>query len=587
MCADFERSLAMPEPIRSFDRLNIPAPCDADWDSMIGDDRMRFCEHCELHVTDLSAMTRRSAMEFVARSRGRVCVRFIQKPNGSVLTRTMPERLYRIHRRVSRVAAGAFTATLSLATATAQTGSSAVDRLRSPVELIQTDEQPEIIPDEFTATVSGTIKTLAADTNSKDDVDSETYVGISEATVVLVNRETGEEREVMTSALGQYSFQLLPQGEYVLWARKKGFRTETETVTVPPNTAVNVDVEMYERTMGYGFGGAMGMVTEPEDPLFKAISDNEVEKVRALVSADLDLDRPNRHRGMSLLTEAVERGNPRIVEMLLAFGADANLRNSSGRSPLMSLTEATSAEVVRNLIAAGARPNARTDNGATPLMLAAGKSPLAVIKELIDAGANVNARDSSGETCLFYAARGNKPEVISLLLASGVDANVRNDDGDDALMAMAPVGVLDSFRLLLDRGTATNVVNEDGRTLLMQAVLNQNPKLAKILIETGADINAKDKFGNTPLILAASSANVDAVRLLIVSRADLEERDNDQETALMRAVAANDSECVEVLLTAGADVTNKNSEGKTALDLAREYERKEVVALLKSHGTRH
>ena len=498
----------MPRSIRSFDRMIIPAPCDADWDSMVGNERVRFCEHCQLHVTDLSAMTQRSAMEFVTRSRGRVCVRFIQKPNGSLLTRTMPEKLYRIHRRVSRVAAGAFTAALSLSSATAQSGSSAVDRLKPQVELIQTDSQPEIILDEFTASLTGTIKTSKEDVDSEGDTNSEAYVGISEATVILVDRETGEEREMVTSASGHYSFQFLPQGEYVLWARKTGFRTETETVTVPPNIAVNMDLEMYERTVGFGMGGAMAVIMEPEDPLFKAISDTDVEKVRALVSEDLDLNRSNRQHGMSLLTEGVERGNPQIVEMLLAFGADVNFRSSSGRSPLMSLTETATPEVVRNLLAAGARPNARTDNGATPLMLAAAASPVRVIKELIDAGAKVNARDSSGETCLFYAARGNKPEVISLLLASGVDVNVRNEDGDDALMAMAANGDFDNFRLLIDRGSARNLLNEDSQALLMRTVSNQDPRLTKMLIETGADASTKDKYGTTALILAASLGNL-------------------------------------------------------------------------------
>src|SRR5258708_17267335 len=88
---------------------------------MIGNDQVRFCEHCSLHVTDLSAMTRQAAMRLVARSQGRLCVRFIQRPNGRILTRTVPERLYRISRRASRIAAGAFTATLSLSSAAAQT----------------------------------------------------------------------------------------------------------------------------------------------------------------------------------------------------------------------------------------------------------------------------------------------------------------------------------------------------------------------------------------------------------------------------------------------------------------------------------
>ena len=93
---------------------------------MIGNDQVRFCEHCQLHVNDLSAMTRHEAMRLVARSQGRLCVRYVQLPGGGVLTRA-PERLYRIGRRVSRLAAGAFTATLTLSTAVAQTRPSSVE----------------------------------------------------------------------------------------------------------------------------------------------------------------------------------------------------------------------------------------------------------------------------------------------------------------------------------------------------------------------------------------------------------------------------------------------------------------------------
>src|SRR5437868_9811315 len=92
----------MSKPIRTLDRITIPNPCDVDWESMIGNDQVRFCEHCNLHVTDLSSMTRQEAMRFVARSQGRICVRFIQRPDGGVLNRRMPEKLYRIGRHASR-----------------------------------------------------------------------------------------------------------------------------------------------------------------------------------------------------------------------------------------------------------------------------------------------------------------------------------------------------------------------------------------------------------------------------------------------------------------------------------------------------
>src|SRR5216117_2201658 len=100
----------MPDRIRTLDRIIVAKPCDADWESMIGNDQVRFCEHCHLHVNNLSAMTRSEAIQFVARSRGTICIRYIQGPAGGPLTGKMPEKLYNIGRRASRIAAGAFSA---------------------------------------------------------------------------------------------------------------------------------------------------------------------------------------------------------------------------------------------------------------------------------------------------------------------------------------------------------------------------------------------------------------------------------------------------------------------------------------------
>ena len=564
----------MPQSIHSFDRINIPAPCDADWDSMIGNDQVRFCEHCNLRVTDLSAMTRQKAMDFVARAEGRVCVRFIQKPNGGVLTRKMPEKLYRIQRRVSRLAASAFTATLSLSTAVAQScPASGSDQPRQVVELVHTESEPEFITDEFTASLAGIIRKEA-----------EEGPPISDATVVLVDRETGEERTVTTSPLGEYSFQFLPQGVYLVWARKSGYGTDTQTVTVPANEAVNLDIELYERTIGFGMGGAMAVIIEPEDPLFKAVTDNDIEKVRTLAASDRNLNFANRRDGKSLLIQAAALGNLKIVETLVAFGADVNLRNGSGDTPLTSITSTVTPELVKHLIAAGARVNARDNNGASPLMIAARTGSVSVVKELIEAGANVNARDSSGETCLFSAARSNAPEAVILLLDSGVDANVLNEDGDNALMAAAGAGSYDSFRSLYQRGLPENLVNEDGETLLMLAAGNEDARIAKMLIESGAEVNRKRKYGMTALMLAAGAGSLDAVTSLIAARAELDEKDDDGETALMKAVRAGSLECVQALLKAGAGFTARNEEGQRALTLAREYANAEIVKLLESRG---
>src|SRR5215510_3986457 len=175
------KGATMPKHFRSLNQITIPRPCNADWDEMIGNDQVRFCEHCNLEVTNLSNMTRAEAMRIVTQSRGGICVRFIVRANGEVLTQKMPERLYLIGRRVSRIAAGAFTATLSLSSAAAQTRSTATAQPEKTVELVNINCERESVADDFSASVSGTVK------SSEGEL-------IAGATVILVDRESGEER---------------------------------------------------------------------------------------------------------------------------------------------------------------------------------------------------------------------------------------------------------------------------------------------------------------------------------------------------------------------------------------------------------
>src|SRR4030095_4407973 len=105
---------------RTLDQIQIASPCNAEWDSMTGNDQIRFCDHCNFKVHNLSAMTRQKALRLVADSRGRLCVRFISGPDGRPLTQ-MPAKLHTIGRRASRLVAGAFTAALTVSSAVAQT----------------------------------------------------------------------------------------------------------------------------------------------------------------------------------------------------------------------------------------------------------------------------------------------------------------------------------------------------------------------------------------------------------------------------------------------------------------------------------
>src|SRR6185437_8260586 len=100
--------------------LTVASPCNADWNSMTGNDQVRFCEHCSFEVHNLSSMTRTQAERLVSRSNGRLCVQYIQGSDGGPVTILLGKKLHHINRRVSQIAAGAFTAALSVTSAIAQ-----------------------------------------------------------------------------------------------------------------------------------------------------------------------------------------------------------------------------------------------------------------------------------------------------------------------------------------------------------------------------------------------------------------------------------------------------------------------------------
>src|ERR1041384_8135111 len=84
--------------------VRVAAPCKADWGRMVGDERVRYCGQCSLHVYNLSGMTRREAEALVTSSEGRLCVRYYRRADGTILTRNCPVGLSALKRRATHVA---------------------------------------------------------------------------------------------------------------------------------------------------------------------------------------------------------------------------------------------------------------------------------------------------------------------------------------------------------------------------------------------------------------------------------------------------------------------------------------------------
>jgi hypothetical protein len=68
------------------DSVQVAYSCPVSWQSMEGDERVRFCSQCRQHVHNLSAMTAEQATSLLEERQGNLCVRFCRRWDGRIIT---------------------------------------------------------------------------------------------------------------------------------------------------------------------------------------------------------------------------------------------------------------------------------------------------------------------------------------------------------------------------------------------------------------------------------------------------------------------------------------------------------------------
>ncbi len=239
------------------------------------------------------------------------------------------------------------------------------------------------------------------------------------------------------------------------------------------------------------------------------------------------------------------------------------------------------ASAVKALLDEGADPNVHNEAGATPLMWAV--NDLAKTRLLLDHHANANATSGAGRTPLLIAAGlpGGAP-VVKLLIDRGATVNVKAPGlhGDITPLAEAAYsGDAAVFKLLLEHGADVNGAGPGTLTLALRA-------------ECGPCIEALLKTTSPPLVTAAMQVDappLGAARgtsLLLKHGAAADARDPQGRTMLMLAAASDEMQvdAVKALLASGVDVNAKTPTGETALGHALRRGPTPIVDLLRKSG---
>jgi hypothetical protein len=423
---------------------------------MTGNDQIRFCDHCSLSVHNLSEMTSKQVLRLIGKSHGRVCIRYIRRPGGALATSTSLHasagKLHRIGRRVSKVAAGAFTASLSISGAAAQTtecsGSSCNN---SAVSQIDTRWHPR-------ASIVGKVTTLAG-------------APIPAASIAIFNERTQAGLFTSGNFNGEFRFEGLESGIYTVRFEAPGFSpVERKGVYLGENMSTRVDQtlsterletpgdEEQEQEHFVVTSGVVAIVA-PKDPFIRAAQEDDLEKVTALL-AGRDVNLRDKDSATTALEHAVRNANREMVQLLLSAGANVNAQNRGGETVLMMMDQDATSDLVWDLINAGAKVELINNGGNTALMEAASTNNQELLKTLLEAGANVNVKNKQGQTALMMAASEGLVNNIRTLILAGAEVNALDKEGKNALFYATDNTQSAATRLLKSHGSVEVVAKK-------------------------------------------------------------------------------------------------------------------------------
>jgi ankyrin repeat protein len=107
-------------------------------------------------------------------------------------------------------------------------------------------------------------------------------------------------------------------------------------------------------------------------------------------------------------------GKPESAEILIKAGANSNIADFSGETPLFSVVESGNVDLARLMLSAGADPNVQNQSGKTAIYTAITNDDVEMVKILLNAGARLDVRDNDGETPLARAIDWGRQEILEL-----------------------------------------------------------------------------------------------------------------------------------------------------------------------------
>ncbi|KAF2808391.1 ankyrin [Mytilinidion resinicola] len=239
-----------------------------------------------------------------------------------------------------------------------------------------------------------------------------------------------------------------------------------------------------------------------------AAQSNHYELATELLSAGADVNVANDF-GQTPLHKAVKNnGGYEVSRHLLSSGADLSRQDLAGRTPLHCFFNETSRQIIQfhQEDLDSTTQDYRGMNIMHYVSWSKSSRPTDILRCLTDQPPSLASTDQEGRTILHLSLQRGNLELIEFLLDQPDTATFRPDWRGRTLLHYATESRrTQTIDILLRRGFNLHAVDLDGRTVLHHAAAKDKLDAVKRLLELGAasDLVALDKGSRTPLQVAA------------------------------------------------------------------------------------
>ncbi|XP_023316271.1 uncharacterized protein LOC106649359 [Trichogramma pretiosum] len=276
---------------------------------------------------------------------------------------------------------------------------------------------------------------------------------------------------------------------------------------------------------------------------------NNVQRVQNFINSGVKVN-----TGKPLL-EAIERKHLEVIKLLLKSGANANVVDKRGRTPL---------HLIFSQFSDGTEY----------------ETNLELFRLLIKAKSDVNKTDENGNSPMFYLLDrdlciDNKKKTLEILLQNGADVTHVNKFGDSIMHYIFGCknrkerDIFELVELFLKYGAHVNATDKRGMTPLhlicsqLSNITDRGHEFAiytiKLLLSNGANINTVDGLGITPINLLCSQLSN------IIDHGDEFAAINTVELILSNGVNINTAVDTLVLIKYNSDVNRKDKDGNSPI----------------------